>query len=164
MITIYKNGELHFQNKTYNCAIGKNGIKKRKLEGDGCTPEGTFSFGPLYYRSDRIKRLKTYFDAIPIEKNMFWSDDPLSEHYNKLIRFKDSSYESLYKVNHTYDIILVINYNISPIIKGKGSAIFLHLAKKDFSPTSGCIALKKECFFEILVNLDIKDTIKIVSD
>ena len=164
MITIYKNGELHFQNKVYNCAIGKNGIKKRKLEGDGSTPEGTFSFGPLYYRSDRIKRLKTYFNAIPIEKNMFWSDDPLSEHYNKLIRFKDSSYESLYKVNHTYDIILVINYNISPIIKGKGSAIFLHLAKKDFSPTSGCIALKKECFFEILVNLDIKDTIKIVSD
>ena len=95
---------------------------------------------------------------------MFWSDDPLSEHYNKLIRFKDSSYESLYKVNHTYDIILVINYNISPIIKGKGSAIFLHLAKKDFSPTSGCIALKKECFFEILLNLDIKDTIKIVGD
>ena len=70
----------------------------------------------------------------------------------------------MYKENHTYDIILVINYNISPIIKGKGSAIFLHLAKKDFSPTSGCIALKKKCIFEILEKLNIADKIKIISN
>ncbi len=164
MITIYKNGELHFQNKIYKCAIGRNGIKKKKKEGDGCTPEGTYSLGPLYYRSDRIKKLKTYFNTIPIEKDMYWSDNPQSEHYNKLIRFKDSSYENLYKENHTYDIILVINYNISPIIKGKGSAIFIHLAKKNFPPTSGCIALKKKCIFEILEKLDVNNRIRIVSD
>ena len=164
MITVNKNGELHFQKKIYKCAIGKNGIKKKKEEGDGYTPEGTFSLGPLYYRSDRIKKIKTYFKPISIEKDMFWSDHPQSEHYNKLIRFKDTSYESLYKENHTYDIILVINYNISPIIKGKGSAIFLHLAKRDFSPTSGCIALKIKCFFEILEKLDINNRIRIVSD
>ena len=69
MITVYQNGELHFQNKIYKCAIGRNGIKKKKQEGDGCTPEGTYSLGPLYYRSDRIKKLlKTYFNTIPIEK------------------------------------------------------------------------------------------------
>ena len=164
MITIYKNGELHFQNKIYKCALGKNGIKKKKQEGDGCTPEGIYSLGPLYYRSDRIKKLKTYFKPIPIEKDMFWSDHPQSKHYNKLIRFKDYSYENLYKENHTYDIILVINYNISPIIKGKGSAIFLHLAKKNFSPTSGCIALKKKCLFEILEKIDISNKIRIVND
>ena len=95
---------------------------------------------------------------------MFWSDCPQSEHYNKLIRFKDTSYENLYKRNHTYDIVIVINYNISPIIKGNGSAIFLHLAKKDFSPTSGCIALKKKCIFKILENLNITDKIKIIAD
>ena len=83
---------------------------------------------------------------------------------NKLIRFKDSSCESLYKEDHTYDIILVINYNIFPIIKGRGSAIFLHLAKNDFSPTSGCIALKKKCLFEIIEKLDISNRIRIVSD
>ncbi len=55
MITVYQNGELHFQNKIYKCAIGRNGIKKNKIEGDGCTPEGIYSLGPLYYRSDRIK-------------------------------------------------------------------------------------------------------------
>ena len=164
MITVHQNGKLHFQNKIYKCALGRNGIKKKKIEGDGCTPSGIYTLGPLYYRSDRIKKLKTYFKPIPLEKDMFWSDHPQSKHYNTLIRFKDSSYESLYKENHTYDIILVINYNISPIIKGKGSAIFLHLAKKDFSPTSGCVALKKKCFFEILEKLDISNRIRIVSD
>ena len=163
MITVYQNGELHFQNKIYKCAIGRNGIKKKKIEGDGCTPSGIYTLGPLYYRSDRIKKLKTYFNAVAIEKNMFWSDDPHSEHYNKLIRFKDSSYENLYKINHTYDIVIVINYNNNPIINGKGSAIFIHLAKKDFSPTSGCIALRKECIFEILEKIDITDKIKIIS-
>ena len=138
-------------------------LKKKKIEGDGCTPSGIYTLGPLYYRSDRIKKPKTYFNAIAIEKNMFWSDDPDSEHYNKLIRFKDSSYENLYKINHTYDIVIVINYNINPIMKGKGSAIFIHLAKKDFSPTSGCIALRKECIFEILEKIDITDKIKIIS-
>ena len=164
MITVYQRGELHFHNKIYKCALGRNGIKKKKLEGDGCTPEGTYSLGPLYYRSDRIKKLKTNFNAIPIEKNMFWSDHPQSEYYNKLIRFKDSSYENLYKENHTYDIILIINYNIAPTIKEKGSAIFLHLAKKDFSATSGCIALRKKCLFEILEKLDINNKIRIVND
>ena len=164
MITVYQNGELHFQNKIYKCAIGRNGIKKRKLEGDGSTPEGTYSLGPLYYRSDRIKKLRTYFNAIPIKKDMFWSDCPDSEHYNKLIRFKDASCESLYKINHTYDIVVVINYNIAPVIKGKGSAIFMHLAKKDFPPTSGCIALRKKCIFEILEKLNITDRIKIISN
>ena len=116
MITVYQRGELHFHNKIYKCALGRNGIKKKKMEGDGCTPEGIYSLGPLYYRSDRIKKVKTYFNTIPIEKDMFWSDYPQSQYYNKLIRFKDSSYENLYKENHTYDIILVINYNFSPII------------------------------------------------
>ncbi len=161
MITVFKNGELHFKNKIYKCALGKNGIKKKKLEGDGCTPEGEFSLGPLYYRSDRIKKFKTCFQLIPLKKNMFWSDHPNSIHYNKLLSFKDTSCENLYKKSNTYDLLLVINYNINPIIKNKGSAIFLHLAKKKFAPTAGCIALEKNCFIEILKKLDLSDKIKI---
>ncbi len=162
MITVFNNGELHYKNKIYKCALGRNGIKKKKVEGDGCTPEGKFSLGPLYYRSDRIKKFRSCFKFIPIQKNMFWSDCPQSIHYNKLLSFKDTSYEKLYKINNTYDLILVINYNTKPIITNKGSAIFLHLAKKNFSPTSGCIALKKTCFIEILKKLSISDKIKIM--
>ena len=162
MITVFKDGKLHYNNKIYKCSLGKNGIRKEKIEGDGCTPEGEFSLGPLYYRSDRIKKFKSCFKLIPIQKNMFWSDYPYSIHYNKLLSFQDSSCESLYKINNTYDLILVINYNIKPIIKHKGSAIFLHLAKKKFPPTSGCIALNKDCFIEILKKLNVSDKIKII--
>lgn len=164
MIIVYERGELHLKNKIYKCALGRNGIKKRKIEGDGSTPEGIYSLGPLYYRSDRIKKIKSSFNAIPIKKDMFWSDCSKSEYYNKLIRFRDISCENLYKYNHTYDIVLVINYNTDPVIKGKGSAIFLHLAKKDFPATSGCIALKKNCLFEVLEKINTTDKIKIIKD
>ena len=164
MITVFKNGELHYKNKIYKCALGRNGIKKDKIEGDGCTPEGKFSLGPLYYRSDRIKKFKSCFKLIPIQKNMFWSDYPHSIYYNRLLNFKDTSCENLYKINNTYDLILIINYNTKPIIKHKGSAIFLHLAKKNFPPTSGCVALKKDCFIEILKKLNISEKIKIILD
>ena len=162
MITVFKNGKLHYKNKIYKCALGRNGIKKDKMEGDGSTPEGEFSLGPLYYRSDRIKKFKSCFKLIPIKKNMFWSDYPHSSHYNKLLNFKDTSCESLYKTNSTYDLILVIHYNIKPIIKHKGSAIFLHLAKENFSPTSGCIALKRDCFIEIVKKLNVTEKIRII--
>ncbi len=162
MITVFGNGELHHKNKKYKCALGKNGIKKNKKEGDGCTPAGVFSLGPLYYREDRIKRIDSCFKAIPIKKNMFWSDCPESDHYNQLLRFKDISYESLYKEDNTYDIVLVINYNINPAIKNKGSAIFIHLAKKNFLPTAGCIAITKNSFISILKYLSLADKIKII--
>ena len=70
MITVYQRGELHFQNKIYKCTLGRNGIKKKKQEGDGRTKEGTYSLGPLYYHSHIIKNLKTYFNSIVLEKDM----------------------------------------------------------------------------------------------
>ena len=76
---------------------------------------------------------------------MGWCDDPKSRHYNKLITFPFKySAEKLYKRDNTYDIILVLNYNLNPIRKGKGSAIFIHVAKKKLLPTLGCIALSKK--------------------
>ena len=126
MITVFRNGEIHYKNKLYKCAIGKNGIIKEKKEGDGFTPAGIFSLGSLFYRSDRIKKINSFFNPIPIKSNMFWSDYPESKDYNKLLYHADISSESLYRKDNTYDIILVINYNINPIIKNKGSAIFIH--------------------------------------
>jgi L,D-peptidoglycan transpeptidase YkuD (ErfK/YbiS/YcfS/YnhG family) len=162
MITVFRNGELHYKNKVYRCALGKNGIIKEKKEGDGFTPSGIFSLGSLYYRPDRIKKINSFFKPIPIKSNMFWSDYPDSKYYNKLLYYEDTSCERLHRKDNTYDIILVINYNINPIIKNKGSAIFIHLAKKNFSPTAGCIALKKNCLLDILKYLKTTDKIKIV--
>ena len=161
MIKVYSDKTLIFNNKKYHCAIGVNGIKKNKKEGDGATPSGVFSFGSLFYRQDRIPFINTSIRSTPITNNMFWSDNPKSIHYNKLVMFNDKTSEAFYKEDHTYDIILVINYNTNPIQKNKGSAIFIHIAKDNYKPTKGCVSLKKNCLLDILKHLSPKDKIKI---
>lgn len=163
MISVNKESILTFKNKKYKCSIGINGITDSKVEGDGCTPSGKYGFGSLFYRADRIKKINTKIKLIPIVNDMYWSDYSNSIYYNKLLKFKDKSFEYLYRKDHIYDIVLVINYNTNPIIKNKGSAIFLHIAKKNFTPTKGCIALKKKDFLEILKDLDPKNKINILN-
>ncbi len=148
-----KNKNLFYKHYKVKCAIGKRGIKIKKKEGDNITPKGNFKIKLILYRKDRIPKIKSKIKKIVIKRNMGWCDDPLSKKYNKLIRypFKFSA-EKLYKKNNTYDIVLVLNYNTNPIIKNKGSAIFLHVAKKNYKNTEGCIAvskidLKKNCYF-----------------
>ena len=93
---------------------------------------------------------------------MGWCNDSRSKNYNKLIKLPFAySYEKLYKKENIYDIILVLNYNMDPIIKNKGSAIFLHIAKKNYKKTEGCVALKKKDLLEILKELKKKTKIKI---
>ena len=163
MIKVDIRGFLYFKEKSYKCVIGKNGARKNKVEGDGCTPLGTFSLGPIFYRSDRVRILNRSLETIPIKKNMYWSDDPKSKNYNQLTYTKGNSFETLYKDENIYDIILPIHYNINPIIAFKGSAIFIHVVKNNFSPTEGCIALKKNCLLKVIKDLSPKDKIKIFS-
>ena len=125
----------------FKCSIGKNGLKKNKLEGDNCTPTGTFSLGPVYYRSDRLDKLNTKLKTHKINKQMGWCDDPNNIYYNKEIKLnKKIRAEKLYRIDKIYDIIIVINYNTRKIIKNKGSAIFIHVTN-NYRPTKGCIAL-----------------------
>ena len=140
-----KNKKLYFGNYKIKCAIGKRGISTIKREGDCCTPKGTFKFKSMFYRKDRMPRIKSFLKKTVIKKNMGWCDDPRSNSYNKLIRFPfRHSAEKLFKNNNTYDVLLVIDYNLRPIVKNKGSAIFLHIAKKNYSPTKGCVAISKK--------------------
>ena len=125
----------------FKCSIGKNGLKKNKLEGDNCTPVGTFALGPVYFRGDRIDKPKTKLKTIRIDKQMGWCDDPQNINYNKEIKLnKKIKAEKLYRKDNIYDIIIVINYNTRRIVKNKGSAIFIHVTK-NYRPTRGCIAL-----------------------
>ncbi len=163
MIIVNKNGTLIHNKKLYKCSLGKKGITKNKKEGDKKTPSGIFSLGEVFYRKDRIKNLKTKLNKTFIKKNMAWCDDPLKKTYNKLIFTKDKSKEKLYRKDHLYDIIIVIKYNMRPIKKNKGSAIFIHLAKRNYSGTLGCIGLKKKDLLEILQSLSKTTKIKIVS-
>ncbi len=93
---------------------------------------------------------------------MGWCDDSKSKDYNKLIKFPFKyRAEKLYRIDNIYDIILVLNYNINPIKKNKGSAIFIHIAKKNYKSTSGCIAVSKKDLKKIVKNINKKTIVNI---
>ena len=145
----------------FKCSIGKNGLKKNKFEGDKCTPKGTFSLGPVYYRSDRVAKPDTELKTIKINKRMGWCDDPNNTHYNKKIRLnKKNKGEKFYRKDKIYDIVLVINYNTKKIIKKKGSAIFIHVTN-NYRPTKGCVALSLNDLQILLKIIKKKSKIKL---
>ena len=159
-ILINKN-YLTYNKLKFKCTIGKKGISYKKKEGDLITPKGQFKIKYILYRNDRVK-IATKLKKKVIKKNMGWCDDPKSKNYNKLIKSPyPYSYEKLYKKENIYDIILVLNYNMNPIIKNKGSAIFIHVAKKNYKKTEGCVALKKSDLLKIIKVLKRNTTVMI---
>ena len=162
MILVNKDKILYFKTKNYRCSVGLNGFTKNKIEGDKKTPIGKYSFGKLFVRTDKIKNLNTKFKYIPIRKDMAWSDDSNKSNYNNLIKTKNKHKESLYRDDNLYDLILVINYNMNPVLPNKGSAIFLHISSDDYKPTEGCIAIAVNDFIEILKTLKPDDKINIL--
>ena len=162
MIIVKKSGYLKYKNLKFRCALGKAGIKKKEKEGDNVTPKGIFKIIKMYYRPDKIKKIKTNIKKIKIKKNMGWCDDPRSRFYNQQINLPSKfSYEKLYRNDNLYDLILVLNYNTNPIIENKGSAIFVHIAKKSYTKTKGCIALKKKHLIELISIIKKNTKIKI---
>ena len=158
-----KNNYLTYGDYKVKCAVGKRGIGEKKREGDLITPKGVFKIRGIFYRKDKIKILKTKIKKIIINKNMGWCDDPKSNKYNKLIYypFKFNS-EKLYRRDSSYDIVISLNFNTNPVKKNKGSAIFLHVSKKNFSPTEGCVAIRKSQLIKIVKTL--KKNSKIISN
>ena len=155
MKLVVKNGFLLSNDQKYKCSIGYNGLTKNKSEGDGCTPVGTFKITKILYRPDKIDDCIFHLDSQIIEKNDGWCDDINSDLYNKKICFPfKQSAEHLYRNDDLYDIVCIIDYNLNPIIRGKGSAIFLHVASDDYSPTHGCIAIKKDELLQIAIHLE----------
>ena len=161
MIIVKKSGYLKYKKFKFRCALGKGGIKQKEREGDFTTPKGKFKLIKIYYRSDRIKKINSTLKTIKIKKNMGWCDDVSSNYYNKQIKInKKISHEKLYRKDNVYDIVVVLNYNLNPIIKGKGSAIFLHVAKKNYKKTQGCIALKKNELLNLVSKIKRNTQIK----
>ena len=142
---------LLYKDYKLKCSIGKSGITSSKKEGDLATPKGTFSLGLLYYRKDRIKRIQSKIKKRIIKKNMGWCDDSRSNKYNREINFPFKyGAEALYRKDKIYDLFINIKYNFWPVIKKKGSAIFLHIADSNYKPTTGCVAISKNNFMKIL--------------
>ena len=145
---------LTYLNYKSKCAIGKRGIGLKRKEGDQITPKGKYKIKYILYRKDRIKKIQSKLKKIAITKNMGWCDDPKSKDYNKLIKLPSSyNYEKLYRKENIYDLILVLNFNMQPIVKKKGSAIFIHIARRNYKKTKGCVAINKIQLLKIIKNL-----------
>ena len=128
------------------------------------TPKGKYKIKYILYRKDRIKKIDSKIKKIAIKKNMGWCNDSKSKNYNRLIKLPSVyNFEKLFKNNNTYDILIVLDYNMNPTIKNKGSAIFIHVAKKNYKKTEGCIALKKNDLLKIIKKLKKNTKVKILN-
>tara|TARA_Y100001970_G_C14236191_1_gene861937 strand:- start:1690 stop:2178 length:489 start_codon:yes stop_codon:yes gene_type:complete len=144
----------------FKCCVGKNGLKRNKIEGDKSTPRGKFSLGKLYYRSDRVNKPITKLKLKRINKNMGWSTDIRKNYNSEIIINKKIKHEKLFRKDFKYDYLIVINYNTKKKVANRGSAIFIHLTK-NFNPTAGCIAIKKNDFLILAKILTRKSKIEI---
>lgn len=166
-------GTLTYERLSFPCALGRSGViaAEDKREGDGATPAGTYPLRRLWYRADKLseepvcalpKRLITQQDG--------WSDDVESENYNRPIPLDSEhppqeSHESLFRPNDDlYDLIVEIGYNDDPPVPGLGSAIFLHVAREEYTPTAGCVALKKEDLLQVLAAIEPTTMMRIERD
>ena len=162
MKLIVKDKKLYLNKDLFSCSIGRNGLTKNKREGDGKTPIGIFRFTEIFYREDKISKLDFRIKSTMIQKNYGWCDDPRHEMYNKLIKFPFiASAENLYRNDAIYDLLIVINYNMNPVVPFKGSAIFLHIAHEDLKSTEGCIALRRDDLLNVAENIS-ENTVLII--
>lgn len=137
-------GKLHLGALYFPCALGRGGRRPKSGEGDGVTPKGRWAFRQLFYRPDRIARPRTALPLSPLAPDMGWCDAPGDANYNRLIRLPyPASHERLWRDDHVYDLLAVLGYNDLPRAQGRGSAIFLHLARRNYMPTEGCVALSR---------------------
>ena len=162
MKLVVTNKTIAVNDSNFQCAIGKNGLSRNKVEGDLCTPVGIFKFNKIYYRKDKLGEIDFKLPFEAINKKSGWCDDKNSRLYNQYIEFPfEESAEQLHRTDDIYDIVCVINYNTDPIVAGKGSAIFLHVCRDDFSGTEGCIAMEKNQLLDIAKKISVSSTIEI---
>jgi len=125
--------------------IGPGGIGTKRGEGDGITPRGSFPVREIFYRADRIAKPVTTLPLRAIQKDDGWCDAPDDPNYNRPVKLPYPAHaEVMWREDHLYDLVAVLGYNDDPVVPGKGSAIFLHLARPDHSATQGCVALAYE--------------------
>jgi len=150
-IFVDPSGKLSFYGKNFRCALGRCGVSTDKKEDDGSTPIGCFFLRNVYYRPDRLDKPKTNLPVQELTEEDGWCDDINHSEYNTFVKLPhEGSYEKLWRDDEIYNIIVPVGYNDDPAIPGKGSAIFMHIARPEYTPTDGCVALNTEELLEIL--------------
>ena len=147
----YREGRLRWLRGSAVAAVGRSGVKADKHEGDGATPAGTFPLVSIFYRGDRVARPASDLPVIALAPHHGWVDGPGDPNYNRLVTLPyPASAEEMWRDDGLYDALVVIGYNLDPVVPGAGSAIFLHIAAPDFAPTAGCVAVEKGVLLGLL--------------
>ena len=124
------------------CALGPAGIARDKREGDGATPAGRFRVLWGYYRADRRRPPAGGAPFVAMQRDQGWCEDPASGRYNRPVRLPAADgTDRMRRDDHLYDLVFVLDYNFTRRVKGRGSAIFFHLARPGLTPTAGCVAI-----------------------
>ncbi len=153
-IIVTPDGRVKVGRTHYACALGKGGRRRDKHEGDGATPIGRFPLRRLFFRADRVRRPDTQLPARPVLPSFGWCDGVTIPQYNRLIRRPFlGRHEMLWREDHLYDLIIEVGYNDAPPKPGLGSAIFVHVARDDYAPTEGCVALATDDLHKVLRDL-----------
>jgi len=140
-----------FAGRRLRCAIGRGGIARDKREGDGATPLGRWPLRRVLFRPDRLEAPETRLPVAPLAAEDGWCDDPNDAAYNKPVRLPyPGRHERLWRADGVYDVLVVLAHNDDPPVPGRGSAIFLHVARPDYAPTEGCVALAREDLLLVL--------------
>jgi L,D-peptidoglycan transpeptidase YkuD (ErfK/YbiS/YcfS/YnhG family) len=123
-------------------ALGRGGVRANKREGDGGTPRGDFHLVRLWWRADRHARPRTFLPLRQITRDAAWCEDPRDRHYNRPFRLRrEAPGDRLWRADRLYDLVIEIDHNTRPRVAGRGSAVFLHVARPGLAPTAGCIAM-----------------------
>ncbi len=140
--TVFADGRVAFRNLVFRAALGRGGVRRNKQEGDGATPEALLPIRQVLYRADRLPRPACAVPVEPLTPTEGWCDDPAHPDYNlKVVLPHPAHHEALWRPDGVYDVIGVLGWNDAPVVPGRGSAIFLHVARPNYAPTEGCVAL-----------------------
>ncbi len=156
-------GLLAAGNFRFPCALGRSGCKPLKREGDGATPLGRFKLRRVYFRPDRVARPGSPLPVRPTRSADGWCDAPGDRNYNRPVTHPyPASAERMWRDDQLYDIVVVLGYNDVPRIRGRGSAVFLHVARPDLAPTEGCIALRRADLAKLLPLIGRKSVLRVI--
>lgn len=167
LIKVFPTGKVLFGENEYRCALGRSGIvlAEDKYEGDGATPAGIWPIRRVWYRADRLSCPPTDIPTRVIEEDDGWCDDFKDPQYNRHIKLPyPASREKMWREDGVYDLVVELGYNDSPVHPKKGSAIFIHIARDQYPPTDGCVALSKPDFLEILEQLKPDSQVEVIAE
>lgn len=150
---VHPDGRLEFGDLQYRAALGRAGVRVHKQEGDEATPAGLLTLRRVLYRADRVRMPRATVPREPLAEDDGWCDDTYDKAYNTMVRLPyPGHHERLWRDDAVYDIVGVLGWNDAPVIRGHGSAIFLHVARKDMGPTDGCVALAQNDLMALLAS------------